>query len=179
MPYENAKAALATASASSTTIATRQLTALRQCLVVSSHPQRCESLREAAIDGGWLPIVFADAELAWDESRRSVMLLVVVDVHDATDRPAEACRRLVERLSRESGRLLAVCGGDALAPQDEIWARQLGAWMVMPGVVDAHDLAAVYEEAGKVIERSAAPAVPSVPHVRRGPVRHGARRSAR
>ncbi|MEX2186354.1 MAG: hypothetical protein WD875_06160 [Pirellulales bacterium] len=179
MPYDNAKAALATASATSTTVGTRQLTALRQCLVVSSHPQRCESLREAAIEGGWLPIVFADAELAWDESRRSVMPLVVVDVHDAADRPAVACRQLVERLSRESGRLLAVCGGDAMPPQDEIWARQLGAWMVMPGIVDAHDVASVYEEAGKVIERSEAAAIPSIPHARRGPARHGTRRRAR
>jgi hypothetical protein len=179
MAYDNAKAALATASASSTTVATRQLTALRQCLVVSEHPRRRESLREAAIEGGWLPLPFADAETAWDETRRSATPLVVVDVHDAADHAADACRRLVERLSREPGRLLAVCGCDALAAHEEIWARQLGAWMVLPGVVDAHDLAAVYEEAGKVVERNAATEVPAVPHARRGPVRHGVRRRAR
>lgn len=179
MPYDNAKAALATASASSTTVATRQLSALRQCLVVSAHPQRREALRQAAIEGGWLPVVFADADAAWDESRRTVMPLVVVDVHDAGDGSDGGCRQLVEQLARESGRLLTVCGCESLGPQEEIWARQLGAWMVLPGVVDAHDLAPVYEEAGKLIERTTAAAEPVAPRARRGPARYGTRRRAR
>lgn len=179
MAYDNEKAALATATASSGTVAAPQLTALRQCLVVSEHPQRRQSLREAAVEGGWLPLVFANAELAWDESRRAATPLVVVDIHDAADRPADACRRLVERLSREPSRLLAVCGGDALPPHEEIWARQLGAWLVLPGVVDAHDLAGVYEAAGKVVEHNEGAAAPTPAHARLGPPRRSTRRRAR
>lgn len=177
MSYDNPKAALATASEPATVVATGQLVALRQCLVVSAHAERRETLRRAAIDGGWLPLVFADAELAWEESRRSATPLVVVDVHDDADRPADANRWLFERLSREPGHLMTACGCDALPPSDEIWARQLGAWLVLPGVVDAHDVSVVFEEAGKVLDRNAAP--PPIPHARRGPARNAPRRRDR
>jgi len=177
MPYDNAKAALATASEVATIVASGQLVALRQCLVVSAHADRREVLRRAAIEGGWLPLVFDNADLAWDESRRNATPLVIVDVHDAVDRPTEAARGLVERLAGESGRLLAVCGCDDLAPHEEIWARQLGAWLVLPGVVDAHDVTPVFEEAAKTLQRIAAPpAAPAIPHARRGPARHGRHR---
>jgi hypothetical protein len=176
MSYDNAKTALATASESATIVVTDQLVALRRCLLVSAHTERRDVLRRAAVEGGWLPLVFDDADLAWDESRRTATPLVIVDVHDSADRPAATSRTLVERLSREPGRLLAVCGCDDLAPHEEIWARQLGAWLVLPGIADAHDVTPVFEEAGRTLERIAATAAtPSVPHVRRGPVRNGAR----
>jgi hypothetical protein len=175
MSYDNPKAALATASEPATTVASGCCVALRQCLVVSAHAERREVLRRAAIDGGWLPLVFADAELAWEESRRSATPLVMVDLYDDADRLAETHRWLFERLSHETGRLIAACGCDSLGPQEEIWARQLGAWLVLPGVAEAHDLAIVYEEAGKVLERNAM-AAPAVLHTRRGPVRREVRR---
>jgi hypothetical protein len=178
MTYDNPKMALATASEPATTVAADQLVALRQCLVVSAHSERREALRRAAIEGGWLPLVFADAQAAWDESRRSIAPLALVDVHDAADRPDDAGRRLIERLSRESGRLVAVCGADDLAPGDEIWARQLGAWVVLPGVADAHDLAPIYEQAGKALERMAQAAAP-VARSRRAMHDRGPRRSSR
>ncbi|RIK79325.1 MAG: hypothetical protein DCC68_13475 [Planctomycetota bacterium] len=178
MSYDNPKAALATASEPASTVATGQLVSMRQCLVVSAHAERRDVLRRAAIEGGWLPLVFADAELAWEESRRSATPLVVVDVHDDVDRPANGNRWLFERLSREPGHLMAACGREALAPQDEIWARQLGAWLVLPGVADAHDLSIVFEEAGKVLERNSV-STPAVPHARRGPARNASRRRGR
>jgi hypothetical protein len=178
MSYGNPKAALATAPEQATIVATQQRVAMRQCLVVSSHADRREVLRRAAIEGGWLPLVFADAELAWEESRRSATPLVMVDLHDDADRTVEANRWLFERLAREPGRLMAACGCESLGPQEEIWARQFGAWLVLPGVVDAHDLSAVYEEASKVIERQSAPATAGS-HGRRGPVRGSVRRRGR
>jgi hypothetical protein len=174
MSYDNPKAALATASEPATTVATGCRVALRQCLVVSAHAERRETLRRAAIEGGWLPLVFADAELAWEESRRSATPLVVVDVHDDADRRNESNRWLFERLSRESGHLMAACGCESFGAEEEIWARQLGAWLVLPGIADAHELSVVYEEAGKVLERTATTA--AMPHARRGSGRHAVRR---
>jgi hypothetical protein len=178
MSYDNPKAALATASEPATFVATGERVAMRQCLVVSSHADRREVLRRAAIEGGWLPLVFADADLAWEESRRTATPLVMVDLHDDADRTVDANRWLFERLAREPGRLMAACGCESLEPQDEIWARQLGAWLVLPGVVDAHDVSTVYEEATKVIERQSAPTAAG-PHGRRGPVRGSVRRRGR
>jgi hypothetical protein len=61
-------------------------------------------------------------------------------------------RRLVEQLAARSGPLLAVCG----KPDDtlgEVWSRQLGVWMYLPGVDSQSDIALLCSEARSVLTK--------------------------
>ena len=44
---------------------------------------------------------------------------------------------LEETLAAMPGMLLAICGHEA-DPQEEIWARQLGVWLYLPGLSTQH-----------------------------------------
>jgi hypothetical protein len=61
-------------------------------------------------------------------------------------------RAFVERLAARDGPLVAVCGkpNDALG---EVWSRQLGVWMYLPGVDCESDLALVCGEARSIVEK--------------------------
>ena len=63
-------------------------------------------------------------------------------------------RGLVEQLASRDGPLVAVCGN----PNDtlgEVWSRQLGVWMYLPGVDNESDLALVGSEARSIVEKLA------------------------
>ena len=65
-------------------------------------------------------------------------------------------RDLCQTLASQSNVLLAVCG-NTNDPQEEIWARQLGVWLYLPGVAIEHfeELAAICEQAQLVAGLSA------------------------
>jgi hypothetical protein len=126
--------------------------ALYRCLVVSTCAERRRMLREAAEAQGWDPIVTSGVEQASREIARNRLQLVIVDLEGAGRGAAPGFFGLAQRLAGESGRLVVVCGneGDVM---EEIWARQLGAWMYLPGVDDQSDVAMVCGEARNVAER--------------------------
>jgi hypothetical protein len=49
-----------------------------------------------------------------------------------------------------------ICGNEG-RPQEEIWARQLGAWLYLPGVVESDDVAMLCGEARQIAEQLAKP----------------------
>jgi hypothetical protein len=129
-------------------------TAVAQCLVASAHPLRRERLADAARDGGWKAIVCADADTAWAESRRYFVQLALVDLFDADGRETQGCRWLVQQLAADAGMLVAVCG-NAHDVGHEIWARQLGAWVFLPGIDARCDLAMLCSEARQIARQLA------------------------
>ena len=130
---------------------------LFRCLIVSASEKRLAMLRQAAEEQGWDPILCESAPEASREAIRNRVLMAVVDLDTAGHGPPDGFEELAERLAGESGRLLLVCGNedDAL---EEIWARQLGAWMYLPGVDDRSDVAMVVGEAKNVAEKLLGPA---------------------
>ena len=59
---------------------------------------------------------------------------------------------LVEQLASRSGPLLAVCGKpDDL--QGEVWSRQLGVWMYLPGIDTDSDIALLCGEARNILKK--------------------------
>jgi hypothetical protein len=61
-------------------------------------------------------------------------------------------RKLVEQLAARNGPLLAVCG----KPDDtlgEVWSRQLGVWMYLPGVDSQSDIALLCGEARNILTK--------------------------
>jgi ActR/RegA family two-component response regulator len=129
-------------------------TALQQCLVVSPSRQRAKLLERAAGEQGWETIVAGDAEDAAREAVRNRIQLAVIDLQSVGSPDAAMYRDLVEQLSTESadGPLLIVCGDEEDA-MGEIWSRQLGVWMYLPGVDDHSDIAMLCGEARNVVEK--------------------------
>jgi hypothetical protein len=61
-------------------------------------------------------------------------------------------RSVVEHLATQGEVLTVVCGGMG-NPTEEIWARQLGVWIYLPGVIDPHDMQPILGEARDIAER--------------------------
>jgi len=128
-------------------------TALLQCLVVSADQPRRQMLTQAATDAGWDTVVCADADNALAESQRSCFQLALIDMQGRSGPTPSGFREFCEHLTESSGKqLLAVCGheGDA---KEEIWARQLGAWLYLPGLTDGEEMSVLCGEARTVAKQ--------------------------
>lgn len=126
-------------------------TSMLQCLIVSAVEGRRVMLQRAASEGGWNTVVCADMHTALSEFHQTRFRLVLVDLEgsEAADNFAELSEQLA---SQSSNMLVAVCGHDGDA-MEEIWARQLGVWLYLPGVTEGDDLSALCGEACGVAEQ--------------------------
>lgn len=120
-----------------------------QCLIVAAERRRGEMLSRAADEGGWRTHVCADAEAALAHINRSFVHLAVVDLEG---QKSPAFRPVLERLTACGGLLLIVCGNEGDS-QEEVWVRQLGAWLYLPGVGENSNLALLCGEARQIAER--------------------------
>ena len=124
---------------------------LLQCLIVSAKAARQQMLVDAASTGGWETIVCGDAPSALRCLSRVFVRLALVDL----EKPAPGeLRQVVEKLAATSGVLVIVCGNEDDI-QEEIWARQLGAWLYLPGVEGA-GVSVLCDEARQITEQMAA-----------------------
>lgn len=126
--------------------------ALRMCLVVSASPLRSQMLVRAAQEEHWATIVCRGADEAARQAVRNRIQLALVDMQAVPLGEERVFRALVEQLALRDGPLVAVCGNpnDSLG---EVWSRQLGVWMYLPGVDSESDLSLVYSEARSIVEK--------------------------
>jgi len=126
--------------------------ALRTCLVVSMSRQRSLWLVRAAEQEHWATVVCRSADEAARQAARNRIHLALVDLQAVPAKQEAAFRALVEQLAARDGPLLAVCGktNDAMG---EVWSRQLGVWMYLPGVDSESDVALVCYEARSIVEK--------------------------
>jgi DNA-binding response OmpR family regulator len=125
---------------------------LHLCLVVSTAPRRAQLLVRAAHEEKWATIVCNTAEDALRQSVRQRVDLALVDLQSALPAQEQVLRLLVEQLAARNGPLLAVCG----KPDDttgEVWSRQLGVWMYLPGVDSQSDIALLCAEARNILQK--------------------------
>ena len=125
---------------------------LRTCLVVSASPLRSQLLLRGAHQEHWATIVSRSAEDAARQLIRHRIQLALVDLQSAPANQERAYRALVEQLAARDGPLVAICG----APNDavgEVWSRQLGVWMYLPGVDSESDISLVCYEARNIVEK--------------------------
>lgn len=128
-----------------------------QCLVISVREKRRMMLEEAATEGGWEAIVCGDVENAWTAVKRQKFGLALVDL-DGVESPEEL-KQLAEEVSKMKDTLLILCGNEGVA-LEEIWARQLGAWLYLPGVTAGSDVISLCEQARPVVEKLTGSSVP-------------------
>jgi hypothetical protein len=96
--------------------------------------------------------VCTTADDAIRQSFRQRIDLALVDLQPATGDYEQQLRGLVQQLSARGGLLLAVCG----KPDDtsgEVWTRQLGVWMYLPGVDSQSDIALLCGEARNILKK--------------------------
>jgi hypothetical protein len=120
-----------------------------QCLIVSADPRRRRMLERAAAEGGWKTFLCADSPTALTHIHRWLMQLAVVDLES---QPPESFRPLVEQLTACNGLLSIVCGNEGNV-EEEIWVRQRGTWMYLPGVSDSNNVGLLCGEARQIAER--------------------------
>lgn len=132
-------------------VSTKQ-TATFQCLVVSAHDTMREMLTRSVNEAGWDAVVCSDAGDARTAVQRDRFQMALVDLQDLTLDETASFRQLSERIASSPGPLLVLCGneGDGM---EEIWARQLGAWLYLPGVDLDSDLMSLCAEALPVAEK--------------------------
>jgi hypothetical protein len=120
-------------------------------------------LARAAEEQGWEAMVRSSPEEASREVIRNRLQLVIIDLDAASRSAARGLVGLAEQLAGENKRLVMICGNEGDV-KEEIWARQLGAWMYLPGVSDQSDVAMLCGEAKNVAEKLIGPiALPGAP----------------
>jgi hypothetical protein len=125
---------------------------LHTCLVVSASAPRAQLWVRAAHEEHWATIVCSTADDAIRQSVRHRVHLALVDLQSVPAAQESPVRRLIEQLSAREGLLLAVCG----KPNDatgEVWSRQLGVWMYLPGVDSQSDIALLCGEARNILRK--------------------------
>ncbi len=122
------------------------------CLVVSHRDSRNQLLHGSASTAGWQCTEIADPLEARKQVIRRRLPLVVIDLESETGSGTTELKDLAEKLSRDRGVMLIVCGNEGNA-MEEIWARQLGVWLYLPGVTEDSDLSSLFEEAGTILSR--------------------------
>jgi uncharacterized protein YgbK (DUF1537 family) len=126
--------------------------ALHTCLVVSTSARRAQLWVRAAHEERWATVVCTTAEDAIRQSVRQRVDLALVDLQSAGRGEGDKFRKLVEQLASRGGPLLAVCG----KPDDttgEVWSRQLGIWMYLPGIDCQSDIALLCGEARNILKK--------------------------
>ena len=126
-----------------------------QCLIVSASQSRREMLLEAATQGGWDTVVCSDSAQARSEITRTGFRLAIVDLEGFSGPTVDDFRAVCQQLISDGEQVLtAICGheGDV---KEEIWARQLGVWLYLPGVNEGDDLASLCGEARTIVKQIA------------------------
>jgi hypothetical protein len=122
------------------------------CLVVTTSAHRAQLWVRAAHEEQWATIVCSSADDAIRQAVRQRIELALVDLQSAPPPQERLLRKLVEHLAARNGPLLAVCG----KPDDtlgEVWSRQLGVWMYLPGVDCQSDIALLCGEARNILKK--------------------------
>lgn len=132
-----------------------RLPGLLKCLVVSGDEGLRSRLSTMAELASW-----SACETPADGTElRSVVdgdfHLVVVDVARPLGERVNDTVEIAEEFAGRPGTLVVVCGsGDGV--DEELWARQLGAWVYLPGVSGGDALMSLFAEARRVVERRGA-----------------------
>jgi hypothetical protein len=123
-----------------------------KCLVVSGDDKLRHRLDTMADLAGW-SVCESPADAA---ELRSVVdgdfHMVIADIaHPLGDRVNDTVE-IAEEFAGRPGTVLVVCGSGENV-DEELWARQLGAWVYLPGVTGSDAFMSLFAEARRVFDR--------------------------
>lgn len=123
-----------------------------KCLVVSGDSALRKRLDAVSELSGWTgceaPADAAELSAAVD----SDFQLVLVDIARPLGERVSDSVEVAEEFASRPGTLLVVCGSEE-SVEEELWARQLGAWVYLPGVSGGDALVSLLAEARRIVER--------------------------
>lgn len=125
---------------------------LMKCLVLSGDRGLRNRLDAVTELSGWsacdAPADAADLHAMVDGDYQ----LVVVDIaHPLGDRVNDSVE-IAEEFAGRPGTLLVVCGSEDSA-DEELWARQMGAWVYLPGATGGDALVSMFADARRIAGR--------------------------
>ena len=129
-------------------------TAMLDCLVVSGDSARRRRFEAAVELAGWLECASPETS---GEIRQAIdrdFQLVIVDIASPLGDRVSDSVEIAEEMSARPGTLLVICGSEDNV-DEELWARQLGAWLYLPGVCDGDSLTSLCVEARRLRDGSA------------------------
>jgi len=134
---------------------TTRRTGLLDCLVVSGDSARRRRFEVAADLAGWLECASPETSGELREAVDRDFQLVIVDIASPLGERVNDSLELAEEMAARPGTILVICGSqDSI--DEELWARQLGAWLYLPGVCDGDSLTSLCVEARRLRDPSAA-----------------------
>lgn len=130
-------------------------TAMLDCLVVSGDSARRRRFEAAVELAGWLECASPETS---GEIRQAIdrdFQLVIVDIASPLGDRVSDSVEIAEEMAARPGTLLVICGSEDNV-DEELWARQLGAWLYLPGVCDGDSLTSLCVEARRLRDGSPA-----------------------
>jgi DNA-binding response OmpR family regulator len=123
-----------------------------KCLVVSGDAGLRGRLSTMSELGGFVgcetPADALDLRSAVDGDYQLVIVDIARPVGDRVNDTVE----IAEEFASRPGTLVVVCGSDD-SVDEELWARQLGAWVYLPGVSNGDALMSLFAEARRISDR--------------------------
>ena len=129
-------------------------TGMLDCLVVSGDSARRRRFEAAVELAGWLECASPETS---GEIRQAIdrdFQLVIVDIASPLGDRVSDSVEIAEEMAARPGTLLVICGSEDNV-DEELWARQLGAWLYLPGVCDGDSLTSLCVEARRLRDGSA------------------------
>lgn len=138
--------------ASEPAVRSGRIPGLLKCLVVSGDDRLRHRLDTMADLSGWsaceTPADSADLRSVVDGDFH----LVIADIANPLGDRVSDTVEIAEEFAGRPNTLVVVCGsGESV--DEELWARQLGAWVYLPGVSGGDALMSLFAEARRVVER--------------------------
>ena len=121
-----------------------------QCLVSSASRTRRNMLSKAANDAGWDSILCNSPEEVSSNLEHVVLQFALVDLDHRGSTPSGAKDLVHGLIQRDPHLLVGVCGHEA-DPSEEIWARQLGVWLYLPGATTSSEMSLLFEQALQIV----------------------------
>jgi len=126
------------------------------CLIVSAIHEHQITFCQAANARGWETFVTSDPHEALKFMCRNSIKLALIDFQNIAQ-DYDSFRGLAEYIKWVGGVLLIINGpvhdSDSLESSVELWARQLGTWSYLPGILPHSDLSDLCEQALHVVEK--------------------------
>jgi DNA-binding NarL/FixJ family response regulator len=124
---------------------------LLTCLVVSGDASRRERLVAAASLAGWNRSTVPEDAATLHTAASHDVSLAIIDIASPVGERVHDTLELAEELAARPNTLVVICGSEDNA-DEELWARQLGVWLYLPGVADGDSLASLCIEARRLQE---------------------------
>ncbi|MFM8494100.1 MAG: hypothetical protein ACKOEM_01050 [Planctomycetia bacterium] len=127
----------------------RRMPSEPRCLVVTGDSGFRDRLSAATELAGWdecdTPSSAADLMSIVDGEFK----LVLIDISNPIGERVTDMVELAEEFAARPGTLVVVCGPED-GVDEELWARQLGAWCYLPGAIAGDGLVSLFQEAGRL-----------------------------